>query len=37
MLPPPAHPREAERLTELAALRILDTPAEPGFDRLVGL
>jgi PAS domain S-box-containing protein len=37
MLPPPPHPREAERLAALHALGILDTPAERDFDDLVRL
>jgi len=37
MHPAPEHPREAERLAELRALDILDTPPEERFDRLVQL
>jgi hypothetical protein len=34
---PPLHPREAERLAELQALLVLDTPSEGAFDRLTKL
>jgi signal transduction histidine kinase len=33
----PAHPQEADRLSELHALQVLDTPPEPGFDALTAL
>ncbi|KAI9015948.1 sensor histidine kinase and response regulator of a two component complex [Hyaloraphidium curvatum] len=36
-VPPPPHPREAERLAELAALRVLDSAPEPSFTRIVTL
>ncbi len=34
MIIAPLHPREAERLSELRALRLLDTPREAGLDAL---
>jgi sigma-B regulation protein RsbU (phosphoserine phosphatase) len=37
MLHAPAHPNEAERLADLRALEILDTPPEERFDRIVSL
>jgi sigma-B regulation protein RsbU (phosphoserine phosphatase) len=37
MIHAPAHPNEAERLAELRALQILDTPPEERFDRIVSL
>ncbi|HEV3260784.1 MAG TPA: GAF domain-containing protein [Gemmataceae bacterium] len=37
MLTAPAPPDEAERLADLHALQILDTPAEERFDRIVSL
>ncbi|HEY2588748.1 MAG TPA: GAF domain-containing SpoIIE family protein phosphatase [Tepidisphaeraceae bacterium] len=37
MIPAPLPADEAERLAELQALSILDTPAEARFDRIVGL
>jgi sigma-B regulation protein RsbU (phosphoserine phosphatase) len=37
MLAPPLPPDEAERLADLHALELLDTPAEERFDRLVHL
>jgi sigma-B regulation protein RsbU (phosphoserine phosphatase) len=37
MIPAPPAPDEAERLTELHALEVLDTPSEERFDRIVRL
>jgi sigma-B regulation protein RsbU (phosphoserine phosphatase) len=37
MIHAPPHPQEAERLADLRALEILDTPPEERFDRIVNL
>ena len=36
MQPPAIPPNEAERLAALNTYRVLDTPAEPGFDANLG-